>query len=87
MYTNNDKPKLNDEKVLCQAKKTLGIYLSEARKGEPGLCAEGERVIVLTTPSMKAGRMSSGRNWPSAVSSPCLDVPNVTSVAQSGCCS
>jgi hypothetical protein len=33
MYTNNDKPtnhdkpKLNDEKVLCQAKKTLGIYL------------------------------------------------------------
>ena len=25
--TNHDKPKLNDEKVLCQAKKTLGIYL------------------------------------------------------------
>jgi len=25
--TNNDKPKLNDEKALCQAKKTLEIYL------------------------------------------------------------
>ena len=25
--TNHDKPKLNDEKVLCQAKKTLGTYL------------------------------------------------------------
>ena len=27
MSTNNDKPKLNDEKVLRQAKKTLEIYL------------------------------------------------------------
>lgn len=27
MYTNNDKPKLNDGKVLSQAKKTLKIFL------------------------------------------------------------
>lgn len=27
MYTNNDKPKLPDEKVLSQAKKTLEIFL------------------------------------------------------------
>jgi len=27
MYTNNDKPKLNDEKVLRQAKNTLEMYL------------------------------------------------------------
>jgi len=27
MYTNNDKPKLNDEKALFQAKKTLEIFL------------------------------------------------------------
>jgi hypothetical protein len=28
MYTNNDKPKLYDEKVLSQAKKTLEIFLA-----------------------------------------------------------
>jgi hypothetical protein len=27
MYTNDDKPKLNDEKVLSQGKKTLEIFL------------------------------------------------------------
>jgi hypothetical protein len=27
MYTNNDKPKLNDEKVTSQARKTLEIFL------------------------------------------------------------